>query len=445
MPPTVNLREITLDIVPPYPEVMATNMMSREVSPITTALTINSARLQQKLTELAKVGRLADGGVSRLAFSNDDRQARKLVSAWMTEAGMSVRVDTAGNIIGRYAGHNDQAPVLATGSHIDTVSVAGRYDGSLGVIAGIEVVQTLYEHKVRLQHPVEVIVFTDEELSMLGCKAIAGTLKPDPNVYQRQNGMPIQAALQSIGGNWHTINLARRTDAAIAAFIELHVEQGGVLEQAQAEIGVVQGVVGQHRFSVEILGRPNHAGTTPMNFRQDALVAAAQVILTVNQLAVNTPGEQVATVGYLDVLPNSVNTVPSKVELKIDIRDLSQAHLNMLIQFLEEALDDIADTTRTQIKMSEILHISPTPATPMIMDVIETVCQDLGYTNHRLPSRAGHDAQEIGRFTHMGMIFVPSRHGVSHSAKEYTSPEQCAQGTNVLLRTLVHLDYVERV
>lgn len=423
---------------------MATNMMSREVSSIATTLTIQGIRLQHKLTELAQIGRLADGGVSRLAFSNDDLQARKLVSAWMAEAGMSIRVDTAGNIIGHYPGQDEKAPALATGSHIDTVSGAGQYDGSLGVLAGIEVVQTLHEHQVQLQHPIEVMVFTDEELSMLGCKAIAGTLSADPNIYKRQNGTPIQAALQSIGGNWHTINFARRTEAAIAAFIELHVEQGGVLEQAQAEIGVVQGVVGQHRFSVEITGRPNHAGTTPMDFRQDALVAASQIILTVNQLAVNTPGDQVATVGYLNVLPNSVNTVPSKVELKIDLRDLSQTHLNMLIQFLEEALDDIAHTTRTQIKMSEILHISPTPATPMIMDAIAAVCEDFGYAHHYLPSRAGHDAQEIGRFTNMGMIFVPSRDGVSHSALEYTSPEQCTQGANVLLQTLVRLDSLEQ-
>ncbi|MGB7417386.1 MAG: Zn-dependent hydrolase [Thermosynechococcaceae cyanobacterium] len=400
----------------------------------------NGERLNLKLAELAQIGQLANGGVSRLAFTDEDLRAREQVKSWMIEAGMTVRNDAAGNIIGRYPGQNSQAPAFATGSHIDTVPIAGRYDGCLGVLAGIEVVQTLKENDLQLMHPVEVIVFTDEECTVLGCKAMAGNTVPDPEYYRRNDGTSIQACLEQIGGNWDAIATAKRTLADIAAFVELHVEQGGLLEHAGTEIGIVKGVVGQHRLKVTILGRPNHAGTTPMDMRQDALVAAAQVVLAVNQLAVNTPGEQVATVGYLDVSPNAVNTVPAKVELKIDLRDLSQAHLDWLMEQMQGAFAEIAIATDTQIEMIEMLHVLPTLSAPIIMDTIHQVCDHLGYSYTYLPSRAGHDAQEMGRFTNMGMIFVPSQAGISHSEDEYTSPEQCAQGVDTLLQTLLKLD-----
>lgn len=353
---------------------------------------------------------------------------------------MTVRIDAAGNLIGRYPGRNAQLGALATGSHLDTVPVAGRYDGALGILAGIEVVQTLHEQHVQLQHPLEVIVFTDEETTLLGSKAMAGELISDPDAYQRNDSTDIQTCLATIGGNWAEIGTAQRTAEELVAFVELHVEQGGVLEQAQRQIGVVQGVVGQQRFRVKITGCPNHAGTTPMHLRQDALVAAAQVVLAVQRLATETPGEQVATVGSLTVAPNAVNIVPSDVVLTIDLRDLSQVHLQGLIVALEGELGAIAAQTQTQIEWAETLQIAPTLSTPLIMEAITAACDALGYSHLQLPSRAGHDTQVIGRFTQMGMIFVPSRGGISHAAAEYTSPEQCAQGANVLLQTLWRLD-----
>jgi len=400
----------------------------------------NSERLNRKLTELAQIGQLANGGVSRVAFTDEDLRAREQVKSWMFEAGMTVRIDAAGNIIGRYSRQNNQAAALATGSHIDTVPIAGRYDGCLGVLAGIEVVQTLKENNLTLIHPLEVIVFTDEECSVLGCKAMAGNTVPDPEYYRRNDGTSIQTCLETIGGDWSAIATAKRTPQEIAAFVELHVEQGGVLEYAQTEIGIVKGVVGQYRFKVTILGRPNHAGTTPMTMRQDALVAAAQVVIAVNQLAITTPGEQVATVGYLDVSPNAVNIVPAQVELKIDLRDLSQSHLDSLIEKMQDLFAEIAIATDTRVEMTETLNVPPTLSAPLLMDTIHQVCDRLGYSYTYLPSRAGHDAQEIGRFTPMGMIFVPSQAGISHSEAEYTSPEQCAQGVNTLLQTLLQLD-----
>lgn len=408
--------------------------------PVLTIPQANGERLNRKLAELAQIGQLPNGGVSRLAFTDEDLMARQVIRTWMIEAGMVVRIDAAGNIIGRYPGTDKNAAAIATGSHIDTVPVAGWYDGCLGVLAGIEVVQTLKENNLQTIHPIEVIVFTDEECTVLGCKAMAGEIVPDPNYYRRNDGTSIESCLKKVGGNWSAIATAKRSAEDVIAFVELHVEQGGVLEHDQTEIGVVTGVVGQHRFKVTILGRPNHAGTTPMNMRQDALVAAAQVVLAVNNVGVNTPGEQVATVGYLDVSPNAVNTVAAKVELKIDLRDLSQPHLNKLIAQMQDRFAEIAIATNTQIEMHETLHVVPTPSAPAIMDTIQHVCEELDYSYSYLPSRAGHDAQEIGRFTDMGMIFVPSKAGISHSEDEYTSPEQCHQGVNALLQTLLKLD-----
>ncbi|MCG9889860.1 MAG: Zn-dependent hydrolase [Thermosynechococcaceae cyanobacterium MS004] len=418
-------------------------------------LQVNGDRLNRSLAQLAEIGKLPKGGVSRVAFTPEDVLARQLVQSWMTDAGMEVRIDAAGNIIGRYGGQSDEkgeAPALATGSHIDTVPVGGRYDGCLGVLAGIEVVKVLQEQQLRLQHPIEVIVFTDEECTVLGCKAMAGDVVSDPDYYRRRDGTPIQSCLEKVGGNWAEIETAKRfTQVApgqwrsqIAAFVELHVEQGSVLETEGVEIGVVKGVVGQYRFVVNVTGRPNHAGTTPMNHRRDALVAAAQIVLAVNSLGVDIPGEQVATVGSLNVSPNAVNIVPGAVELTIDLRDLSQAHLEALIQKMKQDFEAIATATQTEITIRPVLHVLPTLCAPAIMDTITHICQTQGLSHSLLPSRAGHDAQEIGRFTPMGMIFVPSRTGISHAEDEYTSPEQCTQGANVLLHTFLALDKLYR-
>jgi beta-ureidopropionase / N-carbamoyl-L-amino-acid hydrolase len=407
----------------------------------TRPLIVNGDRLMQSIFELAEIGQLANGGVCRLAFSDEDVRARQQVQTWMEEAGMTVRIDAAGNMIGRYPGRNPSARALATGSHMDTVPVGGRYDGCLGVLAGIEVVRVLRENDLHLDHPVEVIVFTDEERSVIGSKAMAGEVSQPAEHYCRLDGTPIQPCLEKVGGDWSQIQSARR-DGEIAAFVELHVEQGGVLEHRQVPIGVVTGVVGQYRFAVDVLGRPNHAGTTPMNMRKDALLAAAQMVLAVNQIAVETPGDQVATVGYLNVSPNATNTVPGKVNFRIDLRDLSQPHLEALVARIKQQFAAIAQATGTEFSMQETLHILPTLATTTIMDAIEEVCDGLEVAYTHLPSRAGHDAQEIGRIADMGMIFVPSQAGISHAEDEYTAPEDCALGATVLLKTFLKLDQV---
>jgi beta-ureidopropionase / N-carbamoyl-L-amino-acid hydrolase len=403
-------------------------------------LQINGDRLRRSLVQLAEIGKLSDGGVSRVAFTPEDVRARQQVQVWMLEAGMTVRIDAAGNIIGRYEGQEVGAPALATGSHIDTVAVGGAYDGCLGVLAGIEIVRVFYERDIRLSHAIEVIVFTDEERSMIGSKAIAGELDENPETYARLDGTSIEICLPKIGGNWAQIATAQRAARDIKAFVELHVEQGGVLEAAGVPIGIVDGVVGQYRFKVQVLGRANHAGTTPMHLRKDALVASAQIILAVNRIVLETPGDPVGTVGFLEVSPNSTNTVPGEVNFSIDLRDLSQETLNGLVRRLEKAVADVASATGTEITMQQVSQIRPTLAAFTTKINIELVCIELGLKYMHLPSRAGHDAQEMGRFTEMGMIFVPSQAGVSHAQDEYTSPDHCIQGANVLLHTFLKLD-----
>lgn len=400
---------------------------------------VNCDRLAHNINQLAQIGQLPQGGVKRIAFSPEDIQGRHLVQQWMAEAGMTVRIDGAGNIIGRYPGQHPDAPVLATGSHLDTVPNGGRYDGAYGVLAGVEVARVLKEGDMQLNRPFEVIVFTDEEGSMIGAKAMSGKLINDPEYYRRPDGTDIQTYLERVGGNWQFIAQARRSAEDMAAFVELHVEQGPVLESMGKEIGVVEGIVGQRRYTITVAGRSSHAGSTPMYARQDALVAASQVVLAVNQIG-NTPGQQVATVGKMEVFPNAANVIPGRVEMTLDIRDLSSRHIDKLMEQLRQHLNAIATDTDTQIRLHPCLHNEPALAQPHIQNAIARVCEALELSYTHLPSRASHDAQEIAAFTDMGMIFVPSEAGISHAETEYTSPEQCAQGANVLLHTLLQLD-----
>lgn len=414
-------------------------MLWEETVSVITALAINGDRLNHSIDALAEIGKLPGGGVRRLAFSLEDVQARLFIREWMLLAGMEVRVDAAGNLIGTYAG-TEVLPSLATGSHIDTVPAGGRYDGTLGVLAGIEVVRTLQERDLRLRHPLEVMVFADEEGGMIGCKAMAGTVAADPDVFRHRDGTHIAACLERVGGNWSQLSTARRTRADMAAFVELHVEQGGVLEALDKQIGVVEGVVGMFRGIIAVEGRANHAGTTPMSARQDALVAAAQIVLAVNDLGRHPPGDQVATVGVLNVFPNAPNIVPGRVELGFGIRDLSQSKVEAMVDELQQRLQAIAASTHTRIQLTPKLEVKPALATPNIQAAIAAVSEEIGLSYHFLPSRAGHDAMEMGRFTDMGMIFIPSAAGISHAVDEYSSPEACVQGTNVLLHTLLKLD-----
>ena len=409
-------------------------------SPETKLLRIDGERLSASIDRMAAIGTNPDGSVCRRGFTEQDVEGRILLSGWMRDAGLKVRIDTAGNLIGRLEGSVSGLPALVTGSHIDTVPTGGRFDGVLGVLAGLEIARTLQSADRSLQHPLEVIAFADEESTMVGCKGMSGTASKDPTSFVTSNGKPIEDNLSMIGGDWSDLASARRPDDAIAAFVELHVEQGGVLEQRGDVIGMVDGVVGQKRFTVVIEGQANHAGTTPMNSRQDALAAAARVVLSVEQMALEHPGDPVATVGRLDVWPNAANVVPGSVQLTVDIRDLDPTVLEQLANTLMNALERIGESSGCAIRLDPQFDVAPTPADQTVKQAIAVSAETLGLRTSSLPSRASHDAQEIGRRWPMGMIFVPSRDGLSHSAGEFTEPAHCEAGTQVLLDTLLRLD-----
>ena len=269
----------------------------------------------------------------------------------MIAAGASIRIDAAGNLIGRLEGTEPGLPALVTGSHLDTVPTGGRFDGALGVLAGLEVIRSLKDQGISLRHPLEVVAFADEESTMVGCKGMTGVASGNTGDYTCSNGQSISENLPSIDGSWEQLNEARRSDDAIAAFLELHVEQGGILESRGDAIGLVEGVVGQRRFLVRIEGQANHAGTTPMDARQDALATAAQVILAVQELASNHPGDPVGTVGKLQLWPNAANVVPGQVEMSVDLRDLSIEVLNELVEELEVRLNSISRASGCPISL----------------------------------------------------------------------------------------------
>ena len=413
---------------------------SAELSESVQSLRPDADWLQWSLEQLANVGAQDDGSVCRRGFTKADAEGRQLVVQWMEEAGLSIRIDPAGNLIGRWNGEEPGLPALVTGSHIDTVPTGGHFDGALGVLAGLDVVRTLRATGRRLRHPLEVIAFADEESTMVGCKGMTGTASADPADYTTSNGDPIAVNLERIGGHWPSLASARRDDKAIAAFLELHVEQGSVLESRGDAIGVVEGVVGQRRFSIRITGQANHAGTTPMDLRQDALVTAAEVVLAIETLAIRHPGDPVATVGRLQVWPNAANVVPGSVEMTVDLRDLSPQVLDELVDGLMQDLEAIGERRQCSIAIEPQFEVAPTPADALVIEAIAASAADLGLRSSHLPSRASHDAQELGRRWPMGMIFVPSRGGLSHSAAEFTTAEQCRSGTAVLLEALLRLD-----
>jgi len=343
-------------------------------------------KLFNRIEKLSQIG-LTESGISRVSGSPEDLEARNLVVSWMMEAGMSVRQDEFSNIIGRLEG---EGPPIVVGSHIDTVSTAGKYDGVLGVLAGIEAAEQL---KGKLKSPLEVCIFTDEEVTMSG----------------------------SIGYT--------DSNPEIKAFLELHVEQGPVLDCQQMDIGIVQGIVGQRRNEITIHGKENHAGTTPMSMRDDALVKAAKVVQYVNEKALDCDG-LVATVGRLDVRPNAFSVVPGEVDFTLQVRDLDADKMDAFVEDVCTKFDLVASSTYTS---------EPAPCSERIQGTIESCCRERGLKSIRMPSRASHDAQNF-TFCPMGMIFVPSVGGVSHSPKEFTSEEQCYNGTAVLIGVIREID-----
>ena len=287
------------------------------------ALRVNAERLQERIDRLAHIGGTPQG-VTRLAFTEADLRGREYVTRLMQEAGLQVRVDHAGNLSGRLQGRSSELAPIVLGSHIDTVPLAGAYDGVLGVMAAIECVQVLGEHGNRTRHPLEVIVFANEEGGLTGSRALAGRLNPQTLEESSRSGLSIRQGIAALGGNADRISRAIRRSGEVTAYLELHIEQGGSLESEGTDIGIAEGFVGIRWWDVTVTGFANHAGTTPMNARRDALLAAAKLVIGVNQAATSLPGRQVATVGRITAEPGAPNVIPGRVELSLELRDLAE-------------------------------------------------------------------------------------------------------------------------
>ena len=409
---------------------------------------IDAARLRNRLERLSTHGRPPGGtfadGVTRVAYSVADLTAR----AWMIDeiksADIVPRIDAAGNIFARYGGQPNQ-PAILFGSHIDSVPNGGNFDGDLGTFSALEVIQAVQVAKLQTRHPLEMVLWAHEESTAFGIgtaasRIVAGDLQAG-DMERTWNGMKRADAIRRIAGNPDQIETAVRGKGAWHSYVELHIEQGGTLDKAKIPIGIVEGIVGIHRYDVVIEGFANHAGTTPMNERQDAMVAAAQLTLAVREIAARRQGRQVGTVGRIEVEPNSPNVIPGRVTLSVEFRDLSEQVLRELGDAVKARSTGIAKDTGTTITFTLASTNIGAPASSGVQQAI-TRAADAALVSSlmRLPSGAGHDAQQIARLCPMGMIFVPSVGGISHSPRELTTWDDCAGGANVLLGTVLELD-----
>lgn len=403
-------------------------------------LRVDRARLRRRLEALSRFGATGDGGISRPAYGDADLAARDFVRGLMREAGLEPSVDAAGNLLGRRGGEDADRPPLMMGSHIDSVPRGGRFDGPLGVVAAIEAADTLAEAGRTTRHPLEVVVFSNEEDGKVGSRAMAGEVTEGELERVTNSGFSIREGLRRIGGDPGALEAVRRRPGDAAAYLELHIEQGAVLEGRGVDVGVVQGIVGIKRWQVTVEGEANHAGTTPMDERRDALVAAARFVDAVHRSARERPGREVATVGRIEARPGAANVIPGRVEHTLEIRDLDMGTVDRLFAELEEVALRIGRATGTAFSFDRYYVSRAAPTDPRLRDLVEASARSLGLSTLRMPSGAGHDAQSVARFAPVGMIFVPSVDGVSHSPEEFTRPEDAGNGADVLLNALLAAD-----
>ena len=405
---------------------------------------INPGRLNDNLNALGAIGR-DEFGMQRVAFSRQDVAGRDHVSALMRGAGMSVRIDPAGNIIGRTEGADPSLPAIVLGSHTDTVPSGGAYDGALGVIAAIEVVEALRDTGLTPRHPIEVMVFTNEEGTsfhrwLLGSRAVAGLWEPEDFAAVADDGATLTDTLPNIGGNISRIDAARRRPEEFACYFELHIEQGPTLHRGGFPIGVVTGITGRSVYHVDIVGEANHAGTTPMALRRDAMSAAAQIALAVRRIAGEMEVCRVGTVGSMDVHPNAGNVIPGRVQMGVEFRDERMESLAAAEVELRRTAEEVGHAEQVAVTVTAQRNTPSVPISGNMQQLIADAAGIAGLEHISLPSGAGHDAQAIAAITPAAMVFVPSVGGISHAPAEYSTPEDCANGAQVLLNVLLLAD-----
>jgi len=405
-----------------------------------TDLSADVGRLQNRIKELGRVGAITSGGVSRLALTNEDRDGRDLVVRWMRDLGLSIQVDQIGNVIGSRAGILDSPPIII-GSHIDSVATGGLYDGALGVLAGLEAIQTLNDADLKTQYPIAVSFFTNEEGVRFTPDMMGSAV--------HQGSLPLETALETVGTDGQTVG-AELTRIGYAgdipvnnmiprAYLELHIEQGPVLENTNTTIGAVTGVQGISWTEFELQGVSNHAGTTPMHLRHDAGYVAAAIAVEARAIATDFGANQVATVGVSELTPNLINVIANRARVTVDLRNTSDAKLTQSETRLLSFATDTAAAEGVTLEKRSLVRFSPVEFDTVIIDMIEKAAATSDYTYCRLPSGAGHDAQMFAPNCPTGMIFIPSTQGISHNENEFSSEQDIAAGMDVLMKVLLEL------
>lgn len=401
---------------------------------------IDMRRLEDTMRRLGSIGHTPAGGLSRVALTDEDRRGRDLLVQWMREAGLAVTVDQMGNIFGLRAGREPLPPVLM-GSHADSVPTGGQYDGQLGVLCALEALRALADHGASTRHPVGMVVFTNEEgarfqPAMIGSGVLAGRI-PLEDAYNARDrdGVRLGDALERIGYLGPEPCIPR----PVRAYLELHIEQGPLLEEQGLSIGVVEGIVAISWSRLTLHGVQDHAGPTPMRMRHDALVAAAEVIRGVRDIPRHIGGDMVATVGRLDVSPNIPNAIPGRVSLAIDIRDPEDVRITRAIDMVDRLVKDAARREGVRFDLDHYWRVARTDFHPDVVGAVERAARALGASHRRMLSGAGHDAQYMALIAPTGMIFVPSRGGRSHCEEEFTSPDDIERGANTLLLAAAEL------
>lgn len=404
-------------------------------------LHINSKRLQTWLADFATIGATPNGGVHRLTLTDLDKQARDLFVSLAKKAGCSIKIDAMGNIFARRSGEDNRLSPVLIGSHIDSQPLGGKYDGIYGVLAALEVVYSLNDHDIKTDRPIDVVSWTNEEGSrfapaMIGSAVFSGlTTLQDGWSCRDSEGNTIKQELERIGYDGKD----NFSNYKIHASLELHIEQGPILENHNELIGIVTGALGQKWYDVEFTGMASHAGTTPMEVRQDALLGLAEVVLEVNSIGKNEKPEGRATVGMVKITPNSRNVISDKAWFSVEFRHPSEKGLQRMDQQLSEKVHQIAEKLNLTYSFRPILSFPPLPFDDNCIEVVRRVAQNLNYPHRTMVSGAGHDSCNISKIAPTSMIFIPCIKGISHNEKEEIRPEWMSAGANVLLNAVKHL------
>lgn len=414
-------------------------------------LTINKDRLLRDLNAISRIGLGDHGSVNRLVFSVNELRSRQLLIHLIDQAGLDITIDRIGNIFGRLAMGAAKLPAVLAGSHLDSVVQGGKYDGPVGVVGALEAVRTIKESGVTLPAPVESVCFVGEESSRfgfatLGSSLVAGEVRMEDfkNAVDAE-GTRLEDVLSSLGIYRENISSLRRDPASLKAYFELHIEQGPILEAKRKQIGVVTAIAASTRLKAIFFGQADHSGTTPMGMRKDALVAAAELVVYVEEIcrqhAEVAKGRVVGTVGAIKVEPGVINAVPGRAELLVDIRSIETRAKNKVAGLVASKARSIGRRRRIKVEMLTIRDEEPVALDEGLIALVREVCENEGVSYEIMPSGAGHDAMQMAKITPTGMIFIPSSNGISHSPMEWTDPEDICRGTQLLLETMVRATY----